>query len=114
MTTANRHAANGGGILFFGVNQLDSAGISKLQSFAPIARVHAGIPPFLCIHGTNDDQFPYEQSTAFCDAMHHVGAKCDLITIQGGGHGMSRWRDPAMQYWKPELIGWLKKTLGSN
>lgn len=59
MTTANRHATNGGGIHFFDVHQLDSAGMSKLQSLAPIARVHAGMPPFLCIHGTKDDQVLY-------------------------------------------------------
>ena len=46
-----------------------------------------------------------------CEAMHHVGASCELITIEGGGHGMSNWRDPDMQHWKPEMIAWLKKTL---
>ena len=69
------------------------------------------MPPFLAIHGTKDDQVVYEQSTAMCDAMHKVGAVCDLITIEGGGHGMSGWRAPEMQHWKPETIEWLHKTL---
>ena len=111
MTTINRHAANGGGIHFFGVSQLDPAGLSKLRKVAPIAAVHKGMPPFLCIHGTKDDQVPYEQSTAFCEAMRRVGAACELITIENGGHGMSRWREPDMQHWRPEMIAWLKKTL---
>ena len=111
MTTIQRHAANGGGIHFFGVQQLDPAGLSKLQEFAPIAAVHKGMPPFLCIHGTKDDQVPYEQSTTFCNAMRRVGSECELITIEGGGHGMSRWREPDMQHWKSEMIAWLKKTL---
>ena len=67
--------------------------------------------PFLCIHGTKDDQVVYEQSTAMCEAMKHVGTKCDLITIQDGGHGMSGWRAPEMQHWKPEMMAWLRKTL---
>jgi alpha-L-fucosidase 2 len=111
MATINRHASNGGGIHFFGVEALDADGLAKLRALAPITAVHKGMPPFLCIHGTKDDQVAYEQSTAMCDAMHKVGAACELITIQGGGHGMGGWRDPGMQHWKPEMIAWLQKTL---
>jgi alpha-L-fucosidase 2 len=114
MTTIQRHAENGGGIHFFGVQTLDPAGLSKLQKVAPITAVHRGMPPFLCIHGTKDDQVPYEQSTAFCDAIRRIGAVGGLITIEGGGHGMSRWRAPDMQHWKPEMITWLKQTLRMN
>ena len=111
MATIDRHASHGGGIHFFGVAELDKAGLAKLESVSPIASVSKGMPPFLCIHGTKDNQVAYEQSTSFCDAIRRVGAPCELITIEGGAHGMSRWRDPAMQHWKPEMIAWLKKTL---
>jgi hypothetical protein len=43
--------------------------------------------------------------------MHKAGAGCELITIEGGGHGMAGWRAPDMQHWKPEMIAWLQKTL---
>jgi hypothetical protein len=33
------------------------------------------------------------------------------VTIDGGGHGMSSWKDPSMQHWKGEMVAWLKKTL---
>jgi len=111
MATINRHAAHGGGIHFFGVEQLDEAGLAKLHALAPIAAVHKGMPPFLVIHGTKDDQVSFGQSTAFCDAIRQVGTACDLIAIAGGGHGMSGWRAPEMQHWKPEMVAWLKKTL---
>jgi alpha-L-fucosidase 2 len=111
MTTINRHAANGGGIHFFGAEQLDEVGLAKLHTVLPIAAVHGGMAPFLCIHGTKDDQVAYEQSPAMCEAMHKVGAGCELITIEGGGHGMSGWCAPEMQHWKPEMVAWLKKTL---
>ena len=113
MKTIIGHAANGGGIHFFGVDQLDAAGLEKLHALAPLTAVHAGMPPFLCIHGNKDDQVSYEQSPAMCDAMHKVGAVCELITVDGGGHGMSSWREPEMQHWKPEMMAWLKKTLGT-
>jgi alpha-L-fucosidase 2 len=111
MTTINRHAANGGGIHFFGADELDGPGLAKLRAVSPIGGVHKGMPPFLCIHGTKDDQVSYDQSITMCEAMHKVDAACELITIEGGGHGMGGWRAADMQHWKPEMIAWLQKTL---
>jgi acetyl esterase len=69
--------------------------------------------PFLIVHGTADKQVPYELSPAMCAAMKKVGAKCDLISVEGGGHGMASWaKAPEMQHWKPEVVAWLKTTLG--
>jgi len=111
MTSINRHFANGGGIRFFGADRADEAGLAKLKAISPIFAVHKGMAPFLCIHGTKDDQVSYDQSPAMCEAMHKVGAVCDLITVEGGGHGMSTWKEPEMQHWKGEMIAWLKKTM---
>ena len=106
-----RHAANGGGIRFFGVEALDEAGLAKLRSLSPIGGVHAGMPPFLAIHGTKDDQVSFAQSPEMCETMHKVKAGCELITVEDGGHGMGSWKAPEMQHWKPEMIAWLEKTL---
>ena len=84
MATINRHAANGGGIHFFGVEQLDEKGLAKLWTMAPVAAVHKGMPPFLCIHGTKDDQVAYEQTTGFCDAMHKAGARQVYLAVTHG------------------------------
>jgi acetyl esterase len=111
MTSINRHAANGGGIHFFGAEQLDTEGLTKLQAISPIFAVHKGMAPFLAIHGTKDDQVSYEQSPALCKAMKAKGAACELIPIEGGGHGMSGWKAPEMQHWKTEMLAWLKKTM---
>ena len=100
MASINRHASHGGGIHFFGVEQLDAAGLAKLHAMSPLAGVHKGMPPFLAIHGTKDDQVSYDQSTMFCDAMHKAKVSCELITIEGGGHGMGGWKAPEMQHWK--------------
>jgi acetyl esterase len=111
MNTINRHAANGGGIHFFGVGQLDAAGLAKLHDVSPIFAVHRGMPPFLCIHGNKDDQVSYQQSPAMCAAMKKVRVNCELITIEGGGHGMNGWKAPEQQHWKPEMLAWLKRTM---
>ncbi|MBS1856941.1 MAG: alpha/beta hydrolase [Acidobacteria bacterium] len=111
MASIQRHMANGGGIRFFGVDQLDAAGLAKLHEISPLYAVHRGMPPFLCIHGNKDDQVAYSQSPLMCAAMKKVGAPCEIITIEGGGHGMGNWKAPEMQHWKPEMIAWLKRTL---
>ena len=111
MKSISRHAANGGGIHFFGVEQLDEAGLAKLHAAAPLFAVSTSMPPFLCIHGTKDDQVPFEQSELMCKAMGKVGAKCGLIEITDGGHGMGGWKAPEMQHWKADMVGWLKMSL---
>ena len=111
MKSINRHAANGGGIHFFEVEELNDAGLAKLRASAPLFAVHRGMSPFLIIHGTKDDQVPYSQSELMCQAMHKVAAKCQLIPVNDGGHGMGGWKAPEMQHWKPELVKWLKTTL---
>ena len=111
MATINRHAANGGGIHFFGADQLDAAGLKKLRDVSPIFAVHHGMPPFLCIHGNKDNQVSYQQSPAMCDAMKKARVNCALITIEGGGHGMGGWQAPEQQHWKPEMLAWLKHTM---
>ena len=114
MVSINRHIENGGSIRFFGAEQLDDSGLARLNAVAPLFAVHKGMPPFLCIHGTRDDQVSYDQSPKMCAAMKKVGAGCEIVTIEGGGHGMSGWKDPTMQHWKPEMIAWLQKTLKTN
>ncbi|HEX4750512.1 MAG TPA: alpha/beta hydrolase [Bryobacteraceae bacterium] len=111
MANINGHAAHGGGIHFFGVDSLNESGLATLHRESPIAAVHKDEPPFLIIAGNKDDQVAYSQSTEFCDAIKSAGAHCDLITIEEGGHGMSRWKAPAQQHWKAEMIAWLKTTL---
>jgi acetyl esterase len=87
--------------------------IDRLRVASPTTYIHKGMPPFLFIQGTDDEQVPYEQSPRMCEAMKKAGAKCEVITVQGGRHGMGNWDgDPAKAHWKPEMIEWLNKTLG--
>jgi alpha-L-fucosidase 2 len=111
MANINGHAAHGGGIHFFGFDQLDADTIAKLHAMSPLAGVHKGMPPFLCIHGNADDQVAFSQTPPFCQAIKAAGSDCRIITIEGGGHGMSRWQKPEMQHWKSEMVAWLQSTM---
>jgi alpha-L-fucosidase 2 len=111
MASISGHQAKGGGIWFFGVEGYDDASYAKLKEISPIVAIHKGMPPFLEIHGTRDDQVPYEQSTIMCDALHKAGVACDVVTIEAGGHGMGGWKDADQQHYKADMVAWLKKTL---
>ena len=113
MASANIHTQRGGGTRYFGVETLDAAGIARLHEISPITAVHKGMAPFLILHGTQDNQVAYEESPAMCDAIKKAGSKCDLIPIEGGGHGMTNWEKVEAQQlqWKPQLVAWLRKTL---
>jgi len=111
MASINGHQKTGGGIWFFGAEGYDEASYAKLKEISPLYALHKGMPPFLAIHGTRDDQVPYEQSTILCEAMRQIGARCDIITVEAGGHGMGGWKDADQQHYKGEMIAWLKRTL---
>jgi hypothetical protein len=43
--------------------------------------------------------------------MRKVGARCDILTVEAGGHGMGSWKDADQQHYKAEMIAWLRRTL---
>ncbi len=97
---------------YLGVKELDAETAQILIKASAVSYVRKGMPPFLLIHGTRDQQVPYEQSVEMCAKMRLAGASCDLYTVREGGHGMGGWdRTPELQGYKQYMIDWLKKTL---
>ena len=46
-------------------------------------------PPALLVHGTNDDDVPYEQSAAMARELARHKVPHELITVRGAGHGLA-------------------------
>jgi acetyl esterase len=105
---------NPGLLEFMGFKTWQDGGVvEKLEKLSPTTLVSKNMPAFLFIHGNADEQVPYEQSPKMCDLMHKAGAKCEVITVEGGRHGMLSWeKNASMGHWKQEMVDWLKKTLG--
>jgi alpha-L-fucosidase 2 len=97
----------------FGLTELNDAAWKVLREASPLTHVHKGLPPYLLIHGTKDDKVPFEQSVKFQKKMKATGNVCDLITVEGGAHGMGGWEkiDPS---YKEKLVAWLHKTLAAK
>jgi acetyl esterase/lipase len=57
------------------------------RSVSPLTYVRADLPPVLSIQGDADPIVPYSQNVRLRDALTKAGAKNELFTIPGGGHG---------------------------
>jgi alpha-L-fucosidase 2 len=96
----------------FGITAVNAETVPLLVKASPVAYISKEMPPFLLMHGSKDEDVPYEQSIEMCDQMKKAGAHCELITIQGAPHGMDHWESHAEWLWyKKALVEWLKKTL---
>lgn len=84
--------------------------IASLRDLSPVSWVAKDSPPFLLIHGTHDSLVPFEQSKEMCDAMHMVGASCEIYPVEKGGHGLRWWEsEPGLTGYKSYMVRWLNE-----
>jgi acetyl esterase/lipase len=61
----------------------------KLDPYCPVRNLTPEYPPILMVHGTVDDDVPYEQSAAMDRELTRLKVPHELITIRGAGHGLA-------------------------
>jgi dipeptidyl aminopeptidase/acylaminoacyl peptidase len=54
---------------------------------SPLTYVSREDPPFLIMHGNQDNLVPYQQSELLRDALQKAGVEVTLKIIEGAGHG---------------------------
>jgi pectinesterase len=94
----------------FGRPELDDIARQMLRDGSPIRRVHAGLPPFLLVHGTADMSVPYEQSVRLQRALREAGVACDLISVPDGTHGTREW-DDKLPGFADQVVAWLVERI---
>jgi acetyl esterase/lipase len=57
------------------------------RQISPINYVRTGLPPIITIHGEKDNVVPYQQAVDLHGALNKIGAKNQLVTVRGAGHG---------------------------
>ncbi len=98
----------------FGISAVDADSAPKLVEASPVIYINKDLPPYLLIHGSKDEDVPYQQSVEMCDKMKKAGARCELITVEGAPHGMDHWEShPEWLWYKKALVDWLNKTLAT-
>jgi len=56
---------------------------------SPVTYVSKDDPPFLVVHGTNDQTVPFAQAETLHAALKKAGVDSTFVRIEGGGHGIS-------------------------
>lgn len=73
----------------------------ELWLFAsPPSHVEPNSAPFLLLHGTEDDQAPYQHSVDMTFLLERMGVHAELFTAEGASHGffnLSPWFEPALK-----------------
>jgi alpha-L-fucosidase 2 len=83
-----------------------------LREMSPIEHVTKNLPPFLLIHGTSDTVVPYDQSERMLKKLKAAGIPAELITVEGGGHGLRGWERSARHAtYRQQMIDWLHRHL---
>ena len=65
------------------------------------------IPPFLILHGTQDDIVPISQSYLLYEALKDAKARVQMYEVAGAGHGRRFYSEKLMQI----MVDFLKKHL---
>lgn len=78
---------------FLGERAMTDEHIRKLVN--PIPYISESAPPFLVMHGKNDEIVPYGQSEMLYDKLHEKGIPADYYLLEGAGHaGNEFWQEP--------------------
>jgi acetyl esterase len=87
---------------------------SALTKFSPINAVNETAPPFLLIHGTDDNVVPFAQSERFCEKLRGSNVACEVYAVKGGGHGAGSWESLRLTDYKMPMVRWLERTLAGS
>ncbi|MGH9456101.1 MAG: alpha/beta hydrolase fold domain-containing protein [Thermoanaerobaculia bacterium] len=58
------------------------------RAASPLTHIHAGAPPFLLLHGTDDEYTSFEQSAAAHAALTREGVQAEIVPFPGRGNGL--------------------------
>jgi acetyl esterase len=97
----------------FGLRVLDDGARELIRRYSPIHHVTKDMPPLLLIHGTNEQL--WAQGTAMRDRLREVGARHELLALEGAPHGMENWEGhPEWAHYKTKLVECLSEQLTAD
>jgi len=96
-------------VRLFGLPVLDDPARAVLRRYSPLYHVSSAMPPLLLIHGTSEGL--WAQGLAMRDRLAAVGARHELVALEGAPHGMENWEGhPQWTTYKAKLVEWLQET----
>jgi acetyl esterase/lipase len=84
---------------------------SKLDRYCPIRNLRPDYPPILMIHGTADEDVPYEESAAMDRELTRLKLPHELLTVPGARHGLAGGNPKLVQQAHAQAQGFIVKYL---
>ncbi|MBQ1809792.1 MAG: GNAT family N-acetyltransferase [Erysipelotrichaceae bacterium] len=76
----------------------------KVYEHVPMHHLDDDAPPFLVLHGTEDEMVPYEQSVLLVRELKKRGVRTTFVTVEGAAHA-----DPA--FWQDDVFATVREFL---
>jgi alpha-L-fucosidase 2 len=92
---------------------LDDESRAELRRYSPIYRAHKEMPPVLMVNGTGERL--WSQAQAFAQRLTALGARHQVIALEGAPHGMENWEGhPQWIGYKRRVVEWVRQTAGAG
>lgn len=97
-------------VQLLGATFYENPAIYRLAS--PITHISKDDPPFLIVHGDNDELVPIEQARLMHDALLRAGVESTLITVKNGNHGLTApGQNPSQEEIEKRMLEFFDKHL---
>jgi acetyl esterase/lipase len=83
----------------------------KFDPYCPVRNVTPQYPPTLMVHGTADTDVPYQESADMDAALAKAGVPHELVTVEGGGHGLGDKSNPAVIDAHARALAFIRRRL---
>jgi acetyl esterase/lipase len=89
---------------------LDEEARALLRQYSPLYQAHKGMPPLLLINGTGERL--WTQAQAFAQKLTDVGARHEVIALEGAPHGLENWEGhPEWTTYKQHMVEWIDRVV---
>lgn len=100
-------------VRLFRRNVLDDESRMVLRKHSPLYGAHKDMPPLLLINGTGERL--WTQAQAFARRLTEVGARHEVIALEGAPHGLENWEGrPEWTHYKPRMLEWIGRMAGGR
>jgi alpha-L-fucosidase 2 len=89
---------------------LDDDARRLLRQYSPLYQAHKNMPPLLLINGTGERL--WAQAQAFSQRLTEVGARHEVISLEGAPHGLENWEGhAAWTAYKDRMVDWIRRVV---
>ena len=84
---------------------------SRLDAFTPLRSVTRDYPPLLMVHGTVDDDVPFDRSALMAKELERQGVPHELVAVPGAGHGLAGGDRRLVEEAQEKALSFIRKHL---